>query len=386
MNKSDKGGNTKNPVRNEQNSISGKKEGIAPSSNVENKKESAKRAAQKAYRNNKKVKSFSYIKSGSNLLDMNITEIPYLIDGLFQKTGLVAVAGSSDTGKSSFLRQMATSIVLGEPDFLGFKILSEHKRVIYVSTEDDEIAVAYLLKKQNHSKVDSKLYGRMGFIFDTYKLLAKLEEALKTHKTDCVIIDAITDLFTGDMNQSNKIRSFIYDFQRLADKYHCLFIFLHHTKKGSQNNAPSKDNVLGSQGFEAKMRLVIELRKDHNNPEIRYLCIVKGNYIPESQKQNATVLKFDEHMRFTNQNANVPFSELEKKDTKNQKSEGLKMIAIELHKNLGLSSREIAQRLTKTGHKIGKTAVNNWINEYKQKQGKYKYVNPDDLIEDENLL
>ena len=44
--------------------------------------------------------------TGEMLLNQNIKEIPTLLEPLLPKSGLVCLAGSSDTGKSAFLRQL----------------------------------------------------------------------------------------------------------------------------------------------------------------------------------------------------------------------------------------------------------------------------------------
>jgi hypothetical protein len=80
---------------------------------------------------------FDFIMTGEDLLNMNITELPYLVKPLLPKTGVVAIAGSSDVGKSSFLRQLAISIIKGEASFFAFEINAAYKNVIYVCTEDD---------------------------------------------------------------------------------------------------------------------------------------------------------------------------------------------------------------------------------------------------------
>lgn len=82
-----------------------------------------------------KVKSIT----GEDLLNMKSQKMDFLIDGLMQRVGLVAIVGSSDVGKSTFLRQLATSIVLDKSEFLGFKINSKHKSALYISTEDDKV-------------------------------------------------------------------------------------------------------------------------------------------------------------------------------------------------------------------------------------------------------
>ena len=80
--------------------------------------------------------------TGEMLLNQNINEIPTLLEPLLPKSGLVCLAGSSDTGKSAFLRQLSMSVSAGLKTFLGMKLNVEHRSAIYVSTEDDETANA----------------------------------------------------------------------------------------------------------------------------------------------------------------------------------------------------------------------------------------------------
>ena len=75
--------------------------------------------------------------SAEYLLNMDIKEIPCLIDPIMPQVGVIALAGSSDTGKSHLLRQLSLAIVSGENEFLGWKINARYKSVIYISTEDD---------------------------------------------------------------------------------------------------------------------------------------------------------------------------------------------------------------------------------------------------------
>lgn len=106
--------------------------------------------------------------SAMDLLNRRIENIPCLVEPLLQKVGLACIAGSSDTGKSSLLRYLCMCIVSGETDFLGFAIRAKHKQAIYVSTEDDETAVAYLLNKQNCGmQIEPGRVQGLKFIFDT---------------------------------------------------------------------------------------------------------------------------------------------------------------------------------------------------------------------------
>lgn len=304
----------------------------------------------------------NFVCPGDYLMDMNIKELPYLVNPIFPKSGLVALAGSSDTGKSSLLRQLAMSIVLKEDNFLGFPIEDAFNRVVYVSTEDDRYAISMLMNKQNVDKRSKDDFKQLGYIFDTSYLYEKIHNILAMHKVDCVIIDAFGDLYGDDMNASNKVRNFLQRYSLLADKFQCLFIFLHHTGKRTEDKSPSKHNLLGSQGFEAKMRLVIELRRDLLDPSIIYLFIVKGNYLPEKFKGKGYKLKFDENMRFTNLNERVDYSDIFNTSSKVNNDEYYRNKACHL-KTAGKTVDEITSILQNEGCSKKRSTIANWMKE-----------------------
>ena len=257
--------------------------------------------------------------SAEDLLNRKIESIPCLVEPFLQKVGLACIGGSSDTGKSSFLRFLCLSIVSGKNDFIGFPLNAVHRSAIYVSTEDDDAAMAFLLNKQNEDLKErpENLRG-LQYIFNTVSLVATLDEVLTNTPADIVCIDAFADLYDGEMNQSNKIRTFLQKYHNLAQKHKCLIMFLHHTGKGKEDFAPSKNNFLGSQGFEAKMRLVIEFKSDVADADIKHLCIVKGNYLPSTAKKQSYVLHFTENMTFKNTGERTPLEALVKTSSKDK--------------------------------------------------------------------
>ena len=249
--------------------------------------------------------------TATTLLERGIVEVPKLIEPILQRVGVAAVVGSSDTGKSSFLRQMAIAVATGQRDFLGFEVKAQHQQAIYVITEDDDNATASLLYKSNkESRLHYDRYKGLRFVFDTENLPQTLDAMLTEQKADLVVIDAFSDLYGNAMNEGNKVRVFLNEFNQLAQKHQCLIVFLHHCGKRTEDQAPNKSSIIGSQSFEAKMRLVIELRQDFQEPSYRHLCIVKGNYLPSEYKQESYVLRFDENMIFHETGRRVPFEQL----------------------------------------------------------------------------
>ena len=276
--------------------------------------------------------------TGEMLLNQNINEIPTLLEPLLPKSGLVCLAGSSDTGKSAFLRQLSMSVSAGLKAFLGMKLNVEHRSAIYVSTEDDETANAYLIARQNADMKLSPISLRgLRFLFDSENVALELEK-----------------------RQGNQVRQFLMQYSQLANKYKCLVIFLHHCGKRTEMFMPSKHNLLGSQAFEAKMRLVLELRSDIADISCKHLCCVKGNYLSAEYKSESIKLRFSEHLTFKETGERVPFENLVPVDTS---KEAKYQLAIQLKED-GLTYEQIAQKL---GYK-DKSSVTKLIQSYESKK------------------
>ena len=156
--------------------------------------------------------------------------------------------------------------------------------------------------------VPKEAFEGLDFIFETENLIENLDRILEERPADLVVVDAFADLYTGPMNENNRVRSFLNRFSQLAHKYNVLFIFLHHTGKRTEVLNPSKHNAIGSQGFEAKMRIMMELRPDPVEHDLRHLCIVKGNYLPADYKHDSFVLRFSPGLNFTTTGERVPFA------------------------------------------------------------------------------
>ena len=97
-----------------------------------------------------------YVVTGKELYEMDIKEMPWLIEGVFGRSGLCALGGSSDMGKSTFLRQLAISVAMGDSTFLEWKLNLRYKKVLYISTEDEPISIAHVIRKQFSDSLHSE--------------------------------------------------------------------------------------------------------------------------------------------------------------------------------------------------------------------------------------
>lgn len=229
--------------------------------------------------------------SGTDLLNMGIKEIPKLWDPFFPVCGLVGFTGSSDCGKSMFLRQLAIAVSLHQKEFLGYPLRPKHGRGIYVCTEDDVEGIAAILHQQI-GNADWKRISSLQFLFDAHDLLKRLDAMLTQAPADIVVIDVWSDIFTGNPNNWVDVRQNLSPLKDLSRRHNCLIVVLHHTTKNSEKNAPDKNKLNGSQAIEAKLRSLLELRNG-TNPHERLLFVLKSNYMPREQKEEGLVLQIN---------------------------------------------------------------------------------------------
>lgn len=294
-----------------------------------------------------------------DLYQLEEKETPKLLEPFLQKVGLASIVGSSDTGKSSLLRQLAISVALGKEEFIGFKLNTVTQNVIYVSTEDDKFTTNASIKKQLIDlSIGSDIQDlkHLDFIFETENLLKKLYKILEDKKVDLIIIDAFTDVFNNELNSNTQVRNFLSDYHNLAIKNDCLIVFLHHNGKRTELGKPTKNNIIGSQAFEAKMRSVLEVRQGYNDG-FRLLTLLKCNFLSSKYKDKSHVLKFNENLVFTNTNKQVVIGV--NKIPKKQNPKIIKEV-IKLHTEK-LSTRKIEEQLKGTDLQVSKSVINEII-------------------------
>lgn len=295
--------------------------------------------------------------SALDLFNKHIEVIPTLLEPFLQKTGLASLVGASDSGKSTFLRQLSVSIALNFKTFLGFPLNSKYNKVIYVSTEDDKSAISVSIGKQvryllnKNPDIELQSLENLSFIFDTDNLLKELNTKLVKEPVDLIVIDAFADVFTKELNANTQVRQFLNEYDNLAKKHDCLIIFLHHIGKNTLKSAPNKDSIIGSQAFEAKMRVVLEIRPNRDNAARKNLWVLKGNFLEPKHKNSSHIMHMNDSLIFENTG---------KMDTKSpiyKESDPELVKKITEYREAGLSCRKIEDVLKDTKYKTGKSTI-----------------------------
>jgi RecA-family ATPase len=291
-----------------------------------------------------------YLVNGYDMLNLSAEQMDCLVEPILPRVGLAALVGTSDSGKSTLLRGLAMAVASGSKEYLGFALRPKHRSAIYISTEDDASAVGVLMQRQlEELGTPKEAFASLDFVFEIDSLVENLDQMLEDRPRDLVVVDAFADLYTGPMNENNRVRSFLNQFSQLAIKHSVLILFLHHTGKRTEMLNPSKHNAIGSQGFEAKMRIMMELRPDPTQYDLRHLCIVKGNYLPAEYKHDSFELRFTDTLNFEATGARVPFAALKERTERDDEMDE-KIILARAMREEGKTLQEIAEVLGYKSH------------------------------------
>ena len=202
--------------------------------------------------------------SGYELINMGIEDVPMFWGRYFAKTGIAAFTGSSDCGKSTFLRQLALATVLEKTEFLGIPLEVEYPAAYYVATEDEMPSISSWLNKilntNSGEDIDYNLKN-LKFMCSSEDVIEKLDIALTELPASLVVIDAWADTYSGSVNNLVEVRANLNSYRELAIKHNCLVVMLHHTVKNSEKVAPDKAKLNGSGAIEHKVSSLIELRR-----------------------------------------------------------------------------------------------------------------------------
>jgi len=202
-------------------------------------------------------------------------------------------------------------------------------------------------------------YEDISFIFETEKIDEKLEAVLQVKPVDIIIMDSLNDFIRGDANVSYNVRLFLEKIRGLAMKHKCLFVLIHHFRKSAPETNSQKNDVLGSQSFEAKARAVISLENDASNPSGKLLKIIKGNYVSEELKRK--VLKISPNNNFIFKSIGESLVNKNTTLIRSRKLDDKVSGVIEMFHGQEYSARKIEETLRGMGHKISKSTISEFL-------------------------
>lgn len=202
------------------------------------------------------------------------------------------VYGAAKSGKTIICENLAFAIVCGKESFLDVPIGISKPKVLYISMEEDT-NVRMIIRGRNQirafSSEERKLikqnlsYSDEGFVRsisnkDHWKFL---EDEIRAFKSNLIFIDS-TNRFVYDIEQKMDANKMMQKFRRLASKYDCAIVLIHHAIKSQTNQALSLDKMSGSSALSRDADYFIGV--NHLSNGTRYLKFVDGRYYQSSDK------------------------------------------------------------------------------------------------------
>ena len=213
---------------------------------------------------------FEYI---SDLMENMPPLAPELIGGLLRKGHKMIISGASKAGKSFFLLELAIALSEGR-EFLGFKCRKSN--VLYVNFEIDRPSCADRIKKiyeclgiKKPSPKTFSIWNLRGHAIPLDKLVPKLTKRCKDKHFDCIILDPIYKIITGDENNASEMGYFCNQFDKIADETGASVIYAHHHSKGGQGQKTAQDRSSGSGVFARDPDAIVDIIELEIDEEVK---------------------------------------------------------------------------------------------------------------------
>lgn len=196
--------------------------------------------------------------------------INWVAEGLLRR-GLHGLAAGSSVGKSTLLRDLITSAVLGEPIF-GIYPVPHPMTVLYCVTEEEKADVARELGRQflaRGAELSPNLHTYTEFPAADGGGLAELTNLIEDLAPELVIMDMFTD-FVPISGRYNGARPIIKAWNDRIKRWDvCMIGTLHTDRVGIPMRGAWMKHILGSVGGPGAMTVRMGLARDENGTLLR---------------------------------------------------------------------------------------------------------------------
>ena len=274
---------------------------------------------------------------------------------------ITLLQGDPGDGKSTFILDLIARITTGRvlPDL---KTPSSCYHVIYQCSEDsyaDTIKPRLIAAGADCSKVAYVVENRQALTIDD----PRVEDAIIKTNARLLVFDPIQAYIPpeSDMLNASKMRSVMKRLADIAEKHSCAVVLIGHMTKAS--GGKNLYRGLGSIDIAAIARSVLMIKRDEDDPNIRYMFPVKSSLAYEG---NAIRFMFDKEMGFQllgpceMEGISAPLDEDEDGTRKSQRAERLiiamlsagsqpSKIVLNQMKSIGVSERTARSACKKLG-------------------------------------
>lgn len=243
-------------------------------------------------------------------------KVDWLVDGWLLKNGIMMLAAPPEHFKTWFAVDLAVSISLGVP-FLGDFPVRQGK-VLIVQQEDfgphliNRFKLVEAAKfAQNDIKIEMKEFegGSIGIKFthdidntilfvsegqlklDDEDTIVSLENLVRQHKPDLVIVDPFYSLLSTDNYFADAAEPIRNHIKAIRSKYNTAFLFIHHKRKAKEgDDHAGRETMWGSQFLNAALEgtILFHRKKGQDNKSVTAYRNFK-----DAESRKPVVLKFN---------------------------------------------------------------------------------------------
>jgi hypothetical protein len=179
--------------------------------------------------------------------ELDFTEVPWCLEGVFMKSVLNLLIGMPKTGKTSFVLAFIAAWAKGQSHFLGLRIHGACPPVLLVGTDQPLSDWARMLKGVGLLKGNAvnkpliALYTAANGLHLNEDGVNRIEEHAKANPGLLVVIDSLTAciLPLGIDENSAEIGGPVRDLMSRLEPHEATMILIHHANKSKANSSPA---------------------------------------------------------------------------------------------------------------------------------------------------
>lgn len=204
----------------------------------------------------------------SDFLNSPIPPIQYYIDNFLQCKGKTMISAQANIGKSFLVQNLALALTTGKISFLD-KYSIQPARVLLLDLEMGESALKARLEKmftQQGLKAPSlfiKYVPGINLLDSTWQKW--LESQIKDLKIEALIIDPLSNAWSGDENNKQEVQRLTAYLDSLIYRFKISILLTHHWRKATKENKSGGEMAAGSYKWSAWLDHHITLQGDINS-------------------------------------------------------------------------------------------------------------------------
>lgn len=210
--------------------------------------------------------------------------IEYVVEGLISTSSLNIFFGAPGSKKTYSLLNMAVAVSNGS-DWLNFK--TKKFPVLFIDEESGGDHIVPRLEQvvrgtslyDVKENIDLNYLSLSGIKLDKQKDIDGIEQDIKEKNIKLIILDALSEVVSGDENSKKDIQPVMSNLKRIAENTHSAVILIHHT---------TKDGIeyRGSSAIGASADLIVRVTSKQTSPFITFEPTKnrEGNVLPWNAK------------------------------------------------------------------------------------------------------